>query len=241
MKKYASDLRNHITNKLNTQNAVLIVGVGLLLGFAVIAGYRPDLLPRAFATPLREAIQSSGGATILLVIGGILLVIAIVGSWLWRAESGPSMESAEAVETTSRNVPVSGDSVTQQFIHQRTNPEDATTPIEDTLRATVADLYAQSKSQQEATRYIDSGDWTAHQVAAASLTTTEAVDFPLWFRIFAWVSPGYAYSYRMQVTLQAVETAFAEKVPTFTAPEHPETRIGQARTVFSSDERGEQQ
>ena len=100
-------------------------------------------------------------------------------------------------------------------------------------------LYTQDKQKQDAIRYVDGGDWTTDAVAAATLTTTNAADFPLWYRLYEWLYPTHAYDYRIRRTLRVVETQCAEATTGFAPVTTQQSWIDKLRGRLQTDTGGD--
>jgi len=214
---------------------LLVVVTGTLLAFAVVVGYRPDLLPPSVATPVARLPTMFDVRTTILAVGGLLACIGLLGSWVWRTNDRTAVLSEVAVETPDREVAVTGAALTREFESTRDGRSGSEGSIEDSLRATLVDLYGREFDDPErAASYVDDGEWTDDRVAAATLTATDAVDFPLVFRLYAWLYPDHADSYRTQRALRAVEDTCAAELTGYSPPERSRGRLGRLRALFES-------
>jgi len=217
------------------RSLLLLVVTGTILGFAVVVGYRPELLPPSVATPLDKLTTIVDVRTAILVAGGLLACIGLLASWAWRTNDRTAVLSEVAVESPDREVAVTGAALTREFESARDGQYRSEGEIEDSLRATLVDLYGREFDDSErAASYVDDGEWTDDRVAAATLTATDAVDFPLLYRLYAWLYPDHAYSYRTQRTLRAVEDTCAAALTGYSPPERSRGRLGQLRALFES-------
>jgi len=214
---------------------LLVVVTGTLLAFAVVVGYRPDLLPPSVATPVARLPTMLDVRTTILAVGGLLACIGLLGSWVWRTNDRTAVLSEVAVETPDREVAVTGAALTREFESTRDGQYRSEGSIADSLRATLVDLYGREFDDRErAASYVDDGEWTDDRVAAAMLTATEAVDFPVLYRLYAWLYPDHAYSYRTQRALRAVEDTCAAELTGYSPPERSRGRLGRLRALFES-------
>lgn len=214
---------------------LLVVVTGGILGFAVVVGYRPELLPPSVAVPLDQLTTMFDVRTAILAAGGLLTCLGLLASWAWRTTAETTALSDVSVETPERDVEVTGEALTAAFDHLQDRPAVADRPVEDALRSTLFDHYSREFADRErAESYVDDGEWTDDRVAAATLTATDAVDFPLLYRLYAWLYPGHAYAYRIQHTLGVVEDTCAAELTRFSPPDRPRGRLGWLRARFES-------
>jgi|AntRauTorckE6833_2_1112554.scaffolds.fasta_scaffold07990_2 hypothetical protein len=213
---------------------LLLVVSGTVLGFAAVVGYHPELLPPEVATQLDQLTGAVGVRTAILVAGGILACIGLLGSWTWRTNDRTSVLSELSPEQPDREVDVTGAALTATFESGR-DGRYGSKAVEESLRAALVDHYCREFDDREAAeKYVDDGEWTDDQVAAATLTTTDSVDFPLLYRLYAWLYPNHAYSYRTRRTLRAVEDTCAAELTAYSPPERRQGRFGQLRSLFDS-------
>ncbi len=57
---------------LTARNVILLSGISVTLGFAVVIGYRPELLPAAATRPIEDILASVGQRVTILATGGLL-------------------------------------------------------------------------------------------------------------------------------------------------------------------------
>lgn len=213
---------------------LLLIVSGVVLGFAAIVGYRPELLPPEVAMQLDRLTEAVGIRTAILAAGAILACIGLLGSWSWRMTNQTTELSELSPEQANREVDVKGAGLTAVFESTR-NKQSGSETVEESLRAALLDLYDHKfDDREQAERYVDNGKWTDDQVAAATLTATNSVDFPLLYRLYAWLYPDHAYSYRTQRALRAVEETCAVELTAYNPPEQPQGRLGQLWVLFDS-------
>ena len=217
------------------RSLLILVITGAVLGFAVVVGYRPELLPPSVATPLDRLTTLFDVRTTILAAGGLLACLGLLASWVWRTGADTTALSDVSVETPDREVDVTGEELTAAFDHLQERPSAADQPVADALRGTLVDHYSREFADHErAAAHVDDGEWTDDRVAAATLTATDAVDFPLLYRLYAWLYPGHAYSYRIRHTLGVVEDTCAAELTRFSPPDRPRGRLGRLRALFDS-------
>jgi len=223
---------------LTARNIALAGSVCLTVGFALLIGYRPSALPASVIEPLTQGTETLGDRRIVLLTGGLLALIGLVGFGYWNGRDADIGVDTKSVEAPTRNVSITGERLTTAF-ESTDNTHSKETPIEDALRQTLIALYTQDKQKQDAIRYVDSGEWTTDAVAAATLTTTNAADFPLWYRFYEWLYPTHAYDYRIRRTLRVVETHCAEATTGFTPTPNQQSWIGSLRGRLQRDAGGD--
>jgi len=225
-----------VSRLVSARNAVLFVGVAVTLGFAVAVGYSPDLLPAAVTRPIESVVASLGQRTAVLAAGGLLGLLGIVAAWVWGVSQPTGAFAERSVAEPSREVSVIGDSLTGRYEERPAADGPFEDPITSSLRGTLIQLYREAHEDTDAEAYVDSGEWTTDRVAAATLT--DAVAFPLWYRLYDWLYPDHAYRYRIRRALRAVEAASATELTGFTPPDRTRSRLERVRALFRADDEG---
>jgi len=221
-------------NRGRLLRTLLLIVSGVILGFAAIVGYRPELLPPEVAIQLDRLIEAVGIRPAILAAGAILACIGLLGLWLWRTAHHATGLSELSPEQSNREVDVTGAGLTAVF-ESTQNRQSGSETVEELLRAALLDLYDHKfDDREQAEGYVDNGNWTDDQVAAATLTTTNSVDFPLLYRLYAWLYPEHAYSYRTQRALRAVEETCAVELTAYNPPEQSQGRLSQLWALFDS-------
>jgi|APHM01.1.fsa_nt_gi hypothetical protein len=186
-----------------------------MLIFALIAIYTPNRLPGAVQRSLQVMTNQFSTRTVLLIIGILISIYAFIASWIRRATmiSDPFPEADSGAVT--RDVAIAGKQLTTKFNRQRDerlNLTDSNTKaLKSELKSSLADLYTHThkfETRETARNYIESGQWTSDQYAAAFLTESATVDYPLRHRVYAWLYPGSAYEMRVRRTLRAIESKY---------------------------------
>jgi len=178
--------------------------------------------------------EAVGVRTAILATGAVLACIGLLGSWAWRTNDQTAVLSELSPEQPDREVDVTGEGLTAVFESVR-DGRSGSEAVENSLRTVTVDLYGHKfDDREQAEQYVDSGEWTNDQVAAATLTATNSVDFPLLYRVYAWLYPDHAYNYRTQRTLRAVEDTYAIELTAYNQPERRLGRFGQLRALFDS-------
>ena len=227
---------------LSVRSLLVVLGVGPTLGFALVVGYEPELLPAAVSTGVDQLTGVVGMRTAILAAGGLLACLGLLGLWTWRTTDRTAVLSRLSPERPDREVAVTGGPLTAEFETRRAGQYHPEQSLEPSLRAALADLYGREFDDSDrAESYVDDGEWTDDRVAAATLTATESVDFPLVYRLYAWLYPDHAYSYRIQRTLRAVEEACGAELTAYAPPDRNGGRLGQLRALFDSDSGGDTQ
>ncbi|MFW6320726.1 MAG: DUF7269 family protein [Halohasta sp.] len=214
---------------------LLLAVTGAILGFAAVVGYRPELLPPAVDTQVERLTDLVDVRTAILAAGGLLAAIGLLSAWIWRTPDRTAALADVSAETPDREVDVTGEALTSEFEHKREGRYPAAKSVQEALRAALVDHYSHEFADRErAESHVDDGEWTDDRVAAATLTATGAVDFPLIHRLYAWLYPGHAYSYRIQHTLGVVEDTCAAELTRFDPPERTRGRLGRLRALFDA-------
>ena len=63
---------------------LLLIVSAVVLGFAAVVGYRPELLPPEIMMQLDRLTEAVGVRTAILAAGAVLACIGLLGSWAWR-------------------------------------------------------------------------------------------------------------------------------------------------------------
>ena len=223
-------------NRRRLLRTLLLVAIsGVVLGFAAVVGYHPELLPPEVAMQLDRLTEAVGVRTAILAAGGILACIGLLGSWTWRTNDRTAVLSKLSPEQPDREVDVTGEALTAAFETARDGKSGSEGALTESLRAALVDLYeCEFNDREAAAEYVDDGEWTDDQVAAATLTATDSVDFPLLYRLYAWLYPDHAYRYRTQRALRAVEDACEVDLTAYSPPERTRGRLGQLGALFDS-------
>ncbi|QAU14082.1 hypothetical protein EKH57_16030 [Halorubrum sp. BOL3-1] len=218
---------------------LLLLVSSTILGFAAVVGYRPERLPTEVAIQVDRLTEAVGVRTAILAAGAILACIGLLGSWAWRTDDQTAELSELSPEQPDREVDVTGADLTAVFESTRDSWLGIET-VEESLRTTLIDLYGRKfDGREQAKRHVDNGAWTDDQVAAATLTTTDSVDFPLLYRLYAWLYPDHAHSYRTRRTLRAVEDTCAVELMAYSPPERRRGWLGRLSALLDSG--GDQQ
>lgn len=221
------------------RNLVIFFTAVPILGFAVVVAYRPELLPPSVRLQLDQLTGGVEVRMIILVAGGILICIGVLGSWTWRTTDATSVLSEMSPEAPDREVTITGAALTTEFERNQKGYYTESS-LEASLRAALVDLYSHELDSDRAESFVDSGEWTEDRVAAATLTATDAVDFPLIYRLYAWLYPDHAYSYRIRRTLRVVENTCSAELTAYTPPERSQGRLGRLQAWFDSGSGGDQ-
>ena len=230
-----------MTRHITARNVLLLISISVTLGFAVVIGYSPELLPSKVTQPIEQFFMSLGQRVTILATGGLLALLGLVASWYWRSPGAIGSFAERSVKTPSRDVQVTGSSMTNHYEKQPGDPEAFENPIPSSLRETLITLYRQEHEESDAESYVDTGKWTTDRIAAATLTATNAVDFPLWYRLYNWLYPDHAYRYRIRRTLQAVEATCAAELTQFSPPDQTHSRLQRLREIISTEREADRQ
>lgn len=216
----------------------LLGGLGpLLVAFAVAFVYVPTVVPPAIRQSARQFVAGTDVRRLLLLVGAAIAVYGLLSSWLSRAPERSEWLADRSPELPEQSVTVSGAEVTAAFHERRDDGSGSTDddgPLKEALRDTLVAVYARERGDEDAaTRYVDGGHWTDDRYACAFVTATDAVDYPLYHRLFAWLYPGRAYEYRVRRALRAVESVCARHAVDFEPPDREMTARGRLGALLA--------
>ncbi|WP_251341666.1 DUF7269 family protein [Haloplanus halophilus] len=197
------------------------VAVGLALagvGFAASYGYAPGLVPAS----IRRGAATLGGrldpGLALLIVGATTGVLGLLYAWIGQRDDAGSL-STPADAAPKRRTAVAGGDLTAHYDRMATGDGAADAdPLRERLRDAVVEAYRRERGVEGASAVVDEGAWTDDRYAAAFLSTTAAVDYPWYHRLYAWLYPARAYERRVNRTLRAVERTCERRVTGYDAP-----------------------
>lgn len=202
-----------------------VLGALVSIAFSALVVYAPNVLPPPVASAVREATRVDP-QTALVFVGAAVGVVGLVSLWVWRAGSQSERLASRTTEEPERDARIAGEELTAAFEQRRakTSRDVGATrddgPLSDALREVLVEAYVHERGGREAAaNYVDEGGWTTDRYAAAFVTAGDAIDYPLYFRLFAWLYPGEAYEYRANRALRAVEDACETSFLDYEAPE----------------------
>jgi hypothetical protein len=201
-----------------------LIAFGILF-FALLVSYTPERIPNTIQDSIQAVTEQFSTGRLLLAAGVIAGMYAVVASWVRRTTDVNQPFPETEPNAVTRDIAVIGAALTAEFDQRRTELSDSTQledeAIKSELRTVLVSLYTRKLGSRDAAReYIDTGDWTDDSYAAAFLTNSTAVDYPLLHRLYAWVYPGLAYETRVQRALHAVESAYAAYDAQYEQPTH---------------------
>lgn len=221
--------------RVTTRRIAVVIALGTLL-CALLVSYTPERLPETVQDPIQTVTERFSTRLLLLVAGAVAGVYALVASWVRRTTDVSHPFPETEPDTVTRDIDVTGAGLTAEFDRRRTGLSDSpyirNESIKSELRTVLLSLYTRKLESRDAAReHIDTGDWTDDAYAAAFLTDSTAVDYPLLHRLYAWLYPGPAYETRVQRALRAVETAYAAYDAQYEQPTHDLSRRQQLRAM----------
>ena len=201
----------------------LAVGLALAgVGFAASYGYAPVLVPAS----IRRGVETVAGrldpGLALLVVGGATGVLGLLYAWVNQRNDATPLPAREG-DGPGRHAAVAGRDLTAHY-ERTVAGEDSGTgidPLRDRLRGVVVDAYRDERGAEGASTVVEQGTWTGDRYAAAFLSTTAAVDYPWYHRLYAWLYPERAFERRVGRTLRAVERTCGERVTGYEPPDRP--------------------
>jgi hypothetical protein len=192
------------------------------VGFAASYGYAPGVVPASIRRGVDALATDVDPGLALLAVGAVTGVLALLFAWVSEGHDTPTATAtATEGDRPERRVAVAGEDLTRRYERVVAGEEtDARSePIRDRLRAVVIDAHRTAgRERAAAVEVVDDGAWTDDRYAAAFLTSTSAVDYPLRHRLYAWLYPDRAYERRVHRTLRAVEGCCATRVTGVEAP-----------------------
>lgn len=195
----------------------------LSIVFSSVLVYSPGVLPAVVVRTVREATRVDP-QTALLFVGSAAGIVGLLSLWIWRADGGSERLADSTAEDPNRDATIAGAGMTEAFERRQTGTDVSTArddgPLADALHDVLVETYTHERGDREdASRYVDEGRWTADRYAAAFVTTGTTVDYPLYFRLLAWLYPGEAYEHRAKRALREVEAACEAELPSYEAPD----------------------
>jgi hypothetical protein len=201
----------------------LAVGLALAgVGFAASYGYAPWLVPASVRRGVTTLAARADPGLVLLAVGVVTGVLALLSAWVSQRPASRATATA-AADDAGASTAVAGDALSRR--HARlvagtaSDPEATVEPIRERLRGIVIECYRRDRrAGADARAAVDRGTWTEDRYAAAFLTGTGAVDYPLGHRLYAWLYPERAAERRVNRTLRAVERLCEARVTGYASP-----------------------
>jgi hypothetical protein len=218
---------------------LLVLLAVLLAAFSATLVYVPERIPPAVLRTVREA-TSVDARTVLPFVGAAIAVVGLLSLWVWRAESRSERLADRDSENADREAVIAGQSLTAVFDQRRTgtgvNAVRDDGPLTNRLRDVLVDVYTHTRGGKAAAeRHVDEGRWTTDRYAAAFVTADDTPDYPIYFRLFAWLYPGKAYEYRATRALGEVEAVCETELLRYEAPDRSEGWREQLWSVGAND------
>ena len=194
----------------------------LLAAFSAALVYVPERIPSPLLWTVRET-SNVDTQTTLLFVGAAVAVVGLLSLWVWRAEGRSERLADRRTEKPDREAAIVGRNLTEAVDRRPTAASgDATRedgPLADRLNDVLVEVYTHTHDERPAAeRHVEEGNWTTDRYAAAFVSRRETLDYPGYFRLFAWLYPEVAYGYRAKRALRAVETACETELPRYEAP-----------------------
>lgn len=208
------------------------------MSFGAAITYSPELLPPKIRLPLQTATEGIEPQTVLIWLGGIVALGGVIALWIWRNKGSETAFFDPDAETSNREVPVAGHELTDGFEHS--NESDRSGPgypiagidakkgaewanaslssdsVREVLRGVLREVYRTDfDSRSEVETYLDRGEWTSDRYAAAFISSSREIDYPLRHRIVAWLYPDRARQFRVRRVLREVESIAHERFSLF--------------------------
>lgn len=171
----------------------IFAGVGLLMVIAsVLLSLNPELIPTSVIPVSQD----------FFLIGALLFLIMVFGLYglqSFRLSSVDRSDMTLEVEENPESVKDKGERHSVQF--QWDDEEHARREIRDTLGDVLMDQY--DCSAEEATKIVETGEWTDNGVAAAFVY--KGIKYPLIERLREWLEEEGTFDRRLKNTVEAME------------------------------------
>lgn len=215
----------------------------MAMGFAVTVTYTPELLPPDVRLLLQTATEQIDDRTFLLVLGVMGTIGGIIGLRIWRAKGLKSKFFEPDSEESNRNVPVAGTEFRGDLVETGKSPASPSPKsVKDSLRNVLLEVYRPDfETQSEVEGYLDRGEWTKDRYAAAFLSSSKDIDYPLHHRIIAWLYPKRARDIRVSRSLRAVESVADERFSLYEVPDHQPSGIERLKAFLGRARVGDQE
>ncbi|MFC6823416.1 DUF7269 family protein [Halopelagius fulvigenes] len=193
-------------------------GFAGLLGVAAVAvagAFVAGVVPDGAFAPVESAVSSVDTGTYLLVLA---TVAVLSGAWFSRRRPAPlprtdaearfeSLRDAPPEAATGSTAPRPGgrfDGLLAAATDGRS--EGSMRAVRDRLRTLAAETYADVRNATvaEATRAVESGEWTDDELAAATAAEGDGASYPFVSRLRLWLDPARERRRRVERTLDAV-------------------------------------
>lgn len=215
----------------------------IAMGFAVTVTYSPELLPPDVRLLLQTATEQIDDRMFLLVLGVMGTIGGIIGLWIWRAKELKSKFFEPKREESNRDVPVAGSEIGVELVEEtKSLPSPSPKSARDSLRNVLLEVYRSDfETQSDVEDYVDRGEWTNDRYAAAFLSTSKDIDYPLHHRIIAWLYPQRARDIRVSRSLRAVESVADERFSLYERAEHQPSGIERLKAFLGRSRVGDQE
>lgn len=215
------------------------------MGFAVTVTYTPELLPPDIRVRLQTVTEQIDDPTFLLVLGVMGTLGGIIGLWIWRSKGLKSKFFDPEGEESNRDVPVAGYDIAVEVGEEDwTESVAGPTPksVKDSLRDVLLEVYRPDFDGQSAVEvYLDRGEWTNDRYAAAFLSMSQDIDYPLHHRISAWLYPERARDIRVRRSLRAVESVADERFSLYERLDHQPSGIERVKALLRKSRMGDRE
>lgn len=186
----------------------IVVGAGALtLVAALVLVLAPEALaPLVDADAMKAAFEGRGGQFGL----GLLLLLG-AGVAVWMGVRAPQRDQdsllvrAEPVVRDGSTIQAFDRTVSQASVSGDRNDRDS---VQSRLRSAAIETIAAIERCPRATarERVLAGEWTDDPVAAAFLGDAEAPDYPLRWRLYAWLHEEQAFEESVDRSLSAIES-----------------------------------
>lgn len=217
------------------------LAVGSLI-FAVIVATSPELLPVEIRQQLEMVTTQIDVAGLLIITGLIVSLGAFFALWGWRAKDPSQSFYDSQMAESNRNVPVAGESSRADIGLSEGGPIADRPPVKQSLREVLLHIYQSEFEHQSAVEeFLDQGEWTNDPYAAAYISTSDEIDYPVLHRIFAWLYPVQAGQKRIRRTVREIESVADDRFSRYNAPAHQPSAFERLQTSIRKIRGGDRQ
>lgn len=215
--------------------AIIVSAVSIIL-LGVVFGFASEMLPPVIQQGIQDAVAEINRIALVFVVVGLIVFYRRLSSWLQRSKPDPNGGTDRDHMAADRDVEVfeqRAAAVDPAAYKLGNSPAQIDDPVRESLREVLRNIYSRQEIA-DVQRYLNEGQWTADPYAAAFLSTSDDVAYPLRHRLYAWLYPRSAYEFRIQRALTAVETVCESELLDSTSPEREYSRFEALRERLHS-------
>lgn len=213
------------------------------MGFAATVTYTPELLPPNIRLRLQTVTERVDSQTFLILLGVMVALGGVIGLWLWRTRGLGTTFFDKDIEESNRDVPVAGSELKDSSGWETKEHADLSPKsVRESLRDVLFEVYREDfDGQADVETYLNRGEWTTDRYAAAFISTSQAIDYPVHHRIIAWLYPNRAREIRVKRALRAVESVADGRFSLYEKTTHQPTGMGRLKAILKESRVGEKE